>query len=304
MTLRIIRPAWADDDLVAVAAKLSASNVTETVPLWVVGTPYVAGARVRRDTTHQIYEAGTVSTGKIPEDNLAGTPAPWLEVGATNRFAMFDAVNSTVTSNGTVIDVTLTGIRFDSLYLGGLDAASVDVTVMTGATVLYTHHADLLLDNVFSWSEWLNEDIIRDTDLVLSDLPGYAGATLRVQINQPGGTAQCGTLVVGRSRVLGEVQSGVQFRVKSNTTYKEDGFGGVKKKKRPAARRVSCQVFVNNALVDEVDRFMVDYDGDTLLWSMSEKYRTLNVLGDKEDFDMTVQNSDGSFYNLQVRGVV
>lgn len=138
----------------------------------------------------------------------------------------------------------------------------------------------------------------------MTDLSGYGGAWLRVVIRQPGGTARCGTLVVGQSRVLGKVQSGVSFRGKSNTTYLEDGFGGVKKKKRPAARRVTCQVFVRNHLVDEVNRFMVDYDGDTLLWSMSSEFRTLNVLGDKEDFDMTVASGAGSYYNLQVRGFI
>lgn len=302
MTLRIIRPSWADDDLAAVAGMLTATNVVETVPLWNGGTAYTAGQRVRLDTTHRVYEALTASTGKSPDVNLTGNTPAWADVQASNKFAMFDAVNNTASSNADTIDVTLTPGPFDSLYLGGLDAATVDVTVTIGGAVVETRHLDLLVDNVFSWFEWLNEPIIRDTDALLFDLNGYGGATLRLVISQPGGTAKCGTVVVGRSRVLGEVQSAAGFRVKSNTTYKEDGFGGVIKTKRPAARRVQATVFAPNAMFDEVNRLMTDYDGDTLLWSFSEEYKTLNALGDKEDFDSTIKNESGFFYNIQVRG--
>ncbi|TWI69063.1 hypothetical protein IP91_00128 [Pseudoduganella lurida] len=304
MTLRIIRPAWADDDLVAVADMLVVSNVAEDVLLWDPVPTYAVGDRRRRDTTHRIYEAGAPSTNKVPETNLAGTPAPWIDVQATNRFAMFDAVNNTVTSNPESIDVTLSPGRFNSLYLGGLDAATVDVTVAVDGVVVDSRHLELLVDNVFSWSEWLSEPIIRDTDAVLFDLNGYGGATLRVVISQPEGVAKCGTLVVGRSRVLGEVQSSAGFRIKANTSYKENGFGGVKKTKRPGARRIQAQVFASNAMFDEVNRLMMEYDGDTLLWSFSYEYKTLNALGYKEDFDSTIKNESGFFYNLQVLGMI
>lgn len=302
MTFRIIRPAWADDDLVAVAGMLTATNIVETVPLWSAGTAYAPGQRVRLDTTHRIYEALTASTGKSPDANLTGTTPAWADVQASNQFAMFDAVNNTVSSNTSTIDVTLTPGPFDALYLGGLDAATVDVTVSIGGTVVETRHLDLLVDNVFSWFEWLNEPIIRDTDAVLFDLNGYGGATVHVVISQPGGTAKCATFVIGRSRTLGDVQSSANFRVKSNTSYKEDGFGGVRKTKRPAARRVQATVFAPNAMFDEVNRLMTEYDGDTLLWSFSDEFKTLNALGDKEDFDSTIKNESGFFYNIQVRG--
>lgn len=304
MTLRIIRPAWADDDLVAAAAALTASNVTESVALYNPATPYAVGNRVRRDETHKVYEALTASTGKTPELNLSGTSPAWAEVSASNVYAMLDAVNVSATSMADVIDVTLTPGGFDALYLGGLNAASVDVTVTVGATVVYDESFSLLLDNVFSWYEWLNEDIVRDQDLVLSDLPGYGGAVLRVVIHQAGGTAECGTLVVGRSRVLGEVQSAAGFRIKSNTTYKENGFGGVKKTRRPAARRLQGTIYAPNAMFDEVNRTMMEHDGETLLYSFSDTYKTLNALGYMYDFDSTVKNESGFFYNLQVLGLI
>lgn len=304
MTLRIIRPAWADDDLSAAAGMLTASNVPETVPLWDAATAYTVGQRVRRDTTHRIYEAAAASTNKIPEQNLTGLEAAWLDVQATNRFSMLDAVNSTVTTNAGTIDMTLTPGRANSLYLGGLDAGSVDVFVMNGATVRQTRHYRLLLDNVFSWSQWLDEPIVRATDLTITDLPIYKGDTVRVVINQPGGTAGCGTLVVGMSRDIGKVLYGAGFRLKSNSVYKDKGFGFVGLVKRPAARKITAQVVVPNAMFDEVNRLMAEYDGQNLVWSFSDQYRSLSGLGYKEDFDNTLPSPGGALCNLTIMGLI
>lgn len=304
MTLRIIRPAWADDDLAAAAGMLVSSNVAETVPLWDAGNTYAAGARVRRDTTHRIYEAGAASTNKVPELNLAGTPAPWIEVQATNRFSMLDAVNSTITTNPGSIDITLSPGRANSLYLGGLDAGSVDVFVMNGATVRHSRHIKLLVDNVFSWSQWLDEPIVRATDLTVPDLPIYRGDTVRVVINQPSGTAGCGTLVAGMSRDIGKVLWGAGFRLKTNSVYKDKGFGFVSLVKRPAARKISAQVFVPSAMFDEVNRLMAEYDGQNLVWSFSDQYRSLSGLGYKDDFDNTLPSPGGALCNLTIMGLI
>ncbi|WUR15715.1 hypothetical protein E7V67_011605 [[Empedobacter] haloabium] len=304
MTLRIIRPAWADDDLVAAGGMLTASNVLETVPLWNAATAYTVGQRVRRDTTHRIYEAGAASTNQIPEQSTAGSPAAWLDVQATNRFSMLDAVNSTITTNAGSIDVILTPGRANSLYLGGLDAATVDVTVMNGATVREARHYRTLVDNVFSWQEWTDEPIIRATDLTVSDLPIYPGDTVRVVISQPGGVAGCGTLVVGMSRAIGNVLWGAGFRLKTNSVYKDKGFGFVGLVKRPAARKITAQVFVPAAMFDEVNRLMAEYDGQNLVWSFSDKYRSLSGLGYKDDFDHTLPSPGGSIFNLTIMGLI
>lgn len=300
MTLRIIRPSWPDNDLAAAAAMIVSSNITETVPLYNSGTAYTVGQRVRMDTTRQIYEALAASTNKQPDLNMTGTGAVWGKVGASNRFALLDAVNSTVTTQAEMIDITLSPGKFDSLYLGGLSAKSVDVYVSVDGVVLRERHYPLLVDNVFSWSEWLNEPIIRETDLVVSDLAGYGNATVRVVINQPGNVAACGTLVVGRSRVLGRVQWNAGARHKSNSSFKDNGFGAVELLKRRAVRKIQAQIFAPNALFDEVSRLMAEYDGTNLLWSFSEEFKTLNVFGYKDDFDATLSSAAGFFYNLQV----
>ena len=304
MTLRIIRPAWSDDDLVTAATLLTASNVPETVPLYDPAASYTVGQRVRRDTTHRVYQAGTASTGKTPEDNLGATPPIWLAVQATNRFAMFDAVNSTITSNPGSIDVTLTPGRANSLYLGGLDAATVDVTVMNGGAVRAQKHYNLLVDNVLSWQEWLDEPIIRSTDLTISDLPVFRGDTVRVVISQPGGTAGCGTLVIGMAREIGRVLWGAGFRLKSNSSYKDKGFGFVSLIKRPAARKITAQVFIPTNLFDEVNRLMGEYDGQNLVWSFSDEYRSLSGLGYKDDFDNTLPSPGGALFNLTIIGLI
>jgi hypothetical protein len=303
MTLRVIKPAWKDNDLVAVAAMITASNVTETVLPWNAGTAYAVGDRARVDATHCIYEAQQANTNKPPLDNLTGNAPIWIKVQAANRFAMLDAVNNTQTSNAETIDLTLSPGPFNSLYLGGLSASAVDVIVTVGAAEIYNETFQLIRP-VYSWSQWDSEPILRDTDLTLFDIPRRAGAKLRVVIHQPGGTARCGTLVTGLARELGDVQWGAGFRVKSNSSFNADAFGNVPLVKRPAARRVNATVYTPNALFDEVNRSMMEYDGMNLLWSFSSEFKSLNCFGFFEDFDNTISTPAGSFYNLQVLGLI
>lgn len=304
MTLRVIRPAWADDDLAAVAAMIVASNITETVLVWNSGTNYTAGQRARLATTHKIYECLVANTNKSPDVNLVGTPALWAEVQAANGFAMLDAVNNSQTAQAESIDITLAPGRFNSLYLGGLVASSVQVIVTVGGVVKYDRTTALLRDNVFSWSQWLDEPIVRDADLVLFDIPRYASAQLRVIISQPGGVAKCGSLVTGMSRAMGETQWGAGFRIKSNSGYKDNGFGPIKLNKRPAARRVSAPIRIPMAMFDEVNRLMMEFDATNLLWSFSDEYKSLNVYGYCEDFDNSLPTWNGVIYNLKVMGII
>lgn len=304
MTLRAIKPAWADDDLVAVAAMITASNATETVAVWNSVTAYTIGQRARLDTTHMIYECLIANNGKSPDTHLIGTTPEWGEVQAANKFAMLDAVNNSQTVQADVIDLTLSPGRFNALYLGGLSAKNVQVIVKAGTTTLHDQLHQLVRDNVFSWSQWTNDPIIRDEDLVLFDLPVSIGATVRVIINQPGGTARCGTLVVGMARDLGETQWGAGFRIKSNSVYKDKGFGRIGLNKRPAARRVSAPIRIPMGMFDEVNRLMMEFDAVNLLWSFSDEFKSLNVYGYCEDFDNGLPTYNGAIYNLKVMGLI
>jgi hypothetical protein len=216
---------------------------------------------------------------------------------------MLDAVNNTKTEQAGAIDLTLAPGLHNALYLGGLEATSVQVIETVGAVETYNETFDLVRP-VHSWTQWDSEPIVREEDLTLFELPRRSGSRLRVIISKPGGTARCGTLVTGMAREMGETQWGAGFRVKPNSVYKDKGFGIVELTKRPSARRINATIFAPLAMFDEINRLMMEFEGSNLLWSFSGDYKTLNAFGFYEDFDNALPTAAGSFYNLQVLGLI
>ena len=109
--MRIIRPIAISD------AMLTSSTIPETdgtAGEWAVGTPYTDGQTVRVTTTgvHKIYECLTnVTGGSSPEVDVLAAVPKWLEVSATNRWKMFDAVIgtqsiATLSTTGAIATVT------------------------------------------------------------------------------------------------------------------------------------------------------------------------------------------------------
>src|SRR5436190_14410720 len=114
--------------LVITDANLTSSNVAETdFPAWNAATNYAIGDQVIKTTPniHKIYKrivAGVSATS--PELDAVN----WLEVSATNKWKMFDALNNTQTVNAGSIVVSITpGKVTNSVALLNIVANSVEI---------------------------------------------------------------------------------------------------------------------------------------------------------------------------------
>lgn len=144
------------------AANLT-SNVAITGTEYAVSGTYALGATVINTTgtspTYHEYESLIAdNTGNALTD-----ATKWLDLGAINRFRMFDTVNGTTTTNATSINVTVavTG-RADSIGLLGLDAETVQVIMTAGVYgTVYDQTYSLLSDSgITSWYEYFSEDVV------------------------------------------------------------------------------------------------------------------------------------------------
>jgi len=125
------------------AAMLTASNVPETdAPAWTAGTYTIGQQRIYE---HRIYEVIVTSTTARPDIGAAATPPSWLDLGATNRFKMFDQIINTQTVYAAEIDVDITPATIvNSAAFFGLSGNSITVT-MTDPTegVVFTETRSL-----------------------------------------------------------------------------------------------------------------------------------------------------------------
>lgn len=127
--MKLIRPIEITD------AMLSSSTVAENDhPAWNAGTAYVTGNRVILASTHRRYEALAASTGVNP----ASDPTKWLDLGPTNRWAMFDARVGTASTRTASLQAVLAPGAVDAVALIDTDAEGATVTLTVDGTVTYT----------------------------------------------------------------------------------------------------------------------------------------------------------------------
>ena len=90
--MKIIRPVAVTDTV------FGSSTVPESEPVWVVGTTYALDAVVRgntAETAHKLFLSVQAANVGHPVTD----PLWWVEMGPSNRWAMFDGSNTTSTTS-------------------------------------------------------------------------------------------------------------------------------------------------------------------------------------------------------------
>lgn len=115
---------------------------------WNSGTAYLVGAIVTDTTSHLLYESVQNGTNHVVTD-----PAYWVELGPTNKWAMFDQKTGTLTTRPLEIDVDIdVSGRIDTVALFNVDASNVHVEVWAGDDV----RTNLLLRSAeFDNASWI-----------------------------------------------------------------------------------------------------------------------------------------------------
>jgi hypothetical protein len=298
--VKIIRPLAID------AGNLTSSIAEDDGPEYSAGATYALGAVVINaagsNPTHHAYESLAAGNVGHPLDD----PAWWLDLGATNKFRMFDQVNGTLTvgASGT-IDATIdTSSRADGLALFGLDATEVQVTVTSAAGVIYDQTYPLNADlGINSWYEWLTQEVEFKTDLVLTDLPSNAGNDIRVVISGPDAVS-CGTMVVGQLRDLGSTPLGAKGGITDYSRKTTDDFGRTTLVERGYAKRWSFQPLVENQQVDPLFRILAQYRATPIVWIGAEEYSSTIIFGWARDWSVAIAYPTQSLLSLEIEGLI
>lgn len=299
--MKIIRPITVND------AALTASNVSATTAAaWSSGTTYALGDRVQVDATdsHLIYES---LQGSNTNHSPATSPTWWVEVGATNRWAMFDGASSTQTSNADSIEVTIqaTG-RVNAVALLNVSASSARVT-MTDATdgIVYDRTVDLVWDSgITDWWAYFFEPIIRTPDVAFADLPPYSDAEIGITLAAAGETVACGVCVLGLVRQIGDTQAGAQLGIQDYSLITTDDFGTRTITERAYAKKATFSVVVDGADVDEIHRTLAAYRATPLVYIGSERFSQAIVYGFYRDFSIAIAYPTYAVCNLDLEGLI
>ncbi|MFZ5719197.1 MAG: hypothetical protein ACOY5Y_06985 [Pseudomonadota bacterium] len=274
-----VRPAAID------TTTLASSNVAETVALWDVGTTYDADDEVYRVVggIHRRYISQQGSNlGVTPETD--DDASHWLDAGPTNAWAMFDETNSTVTENADSIEVSVdlpATERADTLYLSGLAGLSVTVQVTDPVDGLVYDETFGLRDvsGIADEYDWSFEPILEKTELLVTDLSRGEGSTVDVTIDNTGGTAACGVMVLGFRKALGKSQWAWRIEIRDYSRFVENDFGDRVLLERGYRKLASGNFLVENALLDSVAALLSGARAAVRLYIVDDGYTALAIFG-------------------------
>lgn len=291
-------------------ARLTSSNVAEAdYAAYNGSTAYVTGNRVIYN--HHIWEALASTTGTTPGAETT-LPKKWLDLGATNRYKMFDKQTETawvigqVTENANSIDVTIApGLVVDSIGFVGLDGTSVQV-IMTDPIdgVVYNTTSSIVDYGASDWWEYFFKPFSRNDSLTLFDLPSYGSATIRVIISYTSSVAKCGMLVIGQRYDVGSAVYGTGIGYTSFSLTEVDDFGNVTIRRRGSKKYVDFDVRVDNTRVNDVTRTLDRLKDTPTIYSGEDSYNGVTiVMGLYDNLYTTIANPAVSEMNLTVRGL-
>lgn len=263
---------------------------------------YAMGDRVICATTHKAYES--VIDGNVGQPLSDDTK--WLLVGLTNRWAMFDGSIQAQTTNPDEIAVeVLVPGRVDTVALLNIAGSSARVTMTAEVDGLVFDETFSLvsMSGITDWYAWLFEPVERLGDLIVDELPPYAGATLNASISADDETVAIGEMVVGFSKRIGDTQWSPQLGITDFSVKTRDDFGNLTVVERAYLKLGTFNVNVKSAYVDQLEKLLAGYRATPILYIGDPDYSSTAVFGFFKSFNLVISGPDVSLCSLDIEGL-
>lgn len=293
------------------AGMLTSSTATEpsgSETAWVSAGTYAAGDLRIRTATHRIYECLVGHTGvtTLPEVDATN----WLDVGPTNKWAMFDTLRNSTTEVASPFTVVITpGMRVDSLALMGCVADSATITMTVSAVPVYTTTQSMLLYTPLDWYDYFFGTIGQKPSLVLFDLPPYSNGVITVTLTRASGNVECGALVLGTGVDIGTVLTQATSGALNFSTVTRDDFGNSTLVPRRTVPKTEQTLHATKAMVDVLRAVRTALNAVPAVWSGLDDanedgyFEALLILGIYKEFSITLDGSQYVRVNLQLEEI-
>ena len=253
---------------------------------WSSVTTYAVGNRVISTATHRIYEslvAGNLNHDPTDTNNRVGATPWWLDYAPTNKWAMLDGEVASATTIASPLTVVMTPGFFNGLYLGGLDAEQLDITVKDapGGNTIYSYSGVLEGSMPADWYEYFFDRFTPQTDFVASGIDQYNDAQITLSLSSASAPVACGMFQLGDLRPLGTTQRGAKAKPKTFSYIAINEFGENEIVRRKRAKDMSASAWLALDEANAVLETINDLLDVPCVWIGTElpEYAGLRVFG-------------------------
>lgn len=293
------------------------NNAPASSPLhWVeLGETYqeYSGAATYALTDRVIDASGHLAYESLAAGNAGNAltdVAKWLELGPTNKMAMFDTLRNTVTAGPTPLVVALTpGSRIDAIAAIGLEATSIQVVMRDAGEIVYAATEDLNLRYVENWYDYCFETFSTRPSFAAFDLPPFAGATTVVVIENSNGPVECGALVIGLQEDIGRVKYSAESDVLNFSTVTRDFDGGTSAiVQRRNVPRTLQEIWLDKSKVNRVRALRDSLSATPAVWAGlddagDDYFEALLILGFYKRFSINLAYPAHAVISLELEEI-
>lgn len=285
-----------------------AEFVSSTVPeddylAWSSSTSYNIGDRVIVVAEHRIYEAITSNTNKPPSSN----PTDWLNLGATNRWRMFDEKVGTVTSATEELTVVLEPGIINSIALINIKGSEVIITMTDPSEGVVFNQTYQLYDpiGINDWWPYFFEEIRRKTSLIVEGLPSYRNAEVSITISDgPTQEVSIGSCVVGKQfQYAKAVNYGASVGIQDYSRKERDQFGNAIIVERAFSKRARWSFLFRNTDLDALQSKLSELRAKPAVYIGTDIYSATVIYGFFKDFDIVITYPEHSECSIDIEGL-
>ena len=304
--MKVLHPITITDAML-ISSGIAEPDGSETA--WSGATTYALAAEVYLASTHMRYRS-------VQASNLNHNPATddgtwWLNLGGTNRWAMFDNYVSTASTKATSpLTVTIAPGLCDGLFLYGLIGTSADITITDGAggPTVYTATLDLLTPSITTWYDYYFGAFRQVPYFVLTDLPPYVNARITLTVTGDAAVA-CGMMAPGRLYTIGQTQYSPRVGIRDysrKTTDADTGYTTLVQGRFAKTLRAEVRLF--STTFAEVHSTLESLRATPCVWIADSNgdgaIEPLTVFGFYKDFYLVIDKPTGGLYTIEVEGMV
>lgn len=257
---------------------------------------------------HRRYRAVVANTGVRPGAETE-FPTKWVDIGPTNKMAMFDDVVGTTTVGASPLTVVLRPGSTTGLALMELSGrtAIARMKTATGGTVVYEKTIDLDGTIIESFYDWFFVEYEQLSDVVLTDLPGhFNNCELTVTVTATSGRPAIGVCKPGLVVELGRVQAGASVGILDYSSKDTNTFGQTSVVQRSYSKRGNFSIVTERARFNKIYRTLASLRATPCVYIGTEAagYEPLLIYGYFRDFSIDVAYQQHHLCSLEIEGLV
>jgi len=271
------------------------------------GTTYALGDRCQDNTNHLIYES--LAGGNL--GNALTDTTKWVEVEATNKWAMFDQKVGTQTyqNTGPLTVVLRLGNPVAGLPLLELTGQSVEITVKNGpgGAVAYSNTTSIDGSIITGFYDFFFASYVQQSDIALTDLPGhFYDPEITITVSSTAGAVGIGVCKPGVIYDLGDAEYGASVGVIDYSKKQTDTWGNTSITTGKWAKTSSVQTLIPKYMFNGVFRALADAPKPSVFVGVDGLlgYDPMIIYGFFRDFKIAIEYPEYFLCNIEVEGII